>query len=194
MFVFLCRFWNSIKKRKWAKIAGEKKKSSTKTKKESTHSKNPKIEKKIEKTLTKVKAIEKKTSACCQTGQALESVGENKAIDSSAESEDCPDKEDSKNENKNSCPQTEAQATLLPTTSGQTAWVHAPSKKKSHQDPANQGEATYAKIAVIGQQEVGACAKNLQITKAKAVSNDGQITSKAKSRTEANGGTGQKKN
>ena len=194
MFVFLCRFWNSIKKRTWAKITGEKKKSQTKTKKESARSKNPKIEKKIEETLTKVNAIEKKTGACYQTGQALESVGENKAIDSSAESEDCPAKKDSKNENKNSCSQTEAQATLLSTTSSQKTCAHAPSKKKNHQDPANQGQAEYAKIAVIGQQEVGACAKNIQITEAKAVSNDGQITSKATSRTEANGGISQKKN
>ena len=144
--------------------------------------------------LTKVTAIEKKTGACCQMGQALENVGENKMIDSSAESEDCPEKENSKNENKNSCSQIEAQAMLLLTTSSQKTCAHAPSKKKSHQDPANQGQAKYAKIAVIGQQEVGACAKNLQITKAKAVSNDGQITNKAKSRTEANGGTSQKKN
>ena len=144
--------------------------------------------------LTKVTAIEKKTGACYQTGQALESVGENKAIDSSAESEDCPAKEDSKNENKNSCSQTEAQATLLPTTSSQKTCAHAPSKKKSPQDPANQGQAKYAKISVIGQQEVGACAKNLQITETNAVSNDGQLMSKATSRTEVNGSISQKKN
>ena len=53
--------------------------------------------------LTKVTAIEKKTGACCQTVEALENVEENKTIDSSVESEDCPEKKNSKNENKNSC-------------------------------------------------------------------------------------------
>ena len=65
-------------------------------------------------------------------GQALENVGENKMIDSSAESEDYPEKENSKNENKNSCLQIEAQAMLLLTTSSQKTCAHARSKKKSH--------------------------------------------------------------